>query len=245
MFLMQRLQAPPQCGPSDGVLPHHVFGGAMLGLGKEGWKVLDQLCTLDYMGAAEYEFGRLPQFLTFWAQRAGEGKILPFAFVMKVGEYEGSWERSPYRREKKPLPRMQDRVVYGLYGNWYSTPERLEADFRKVANKKLYVKEGAYTEKALDPVSDREKRSRPLGWIVLDDDAMLFVDETLWRAFAALFVVDLEGFEPPTVSASPDYALMNKPAMVAAAVACGVVSNKTQARKMKKPELLAALLAGE
>jgi len=61
--LWQRLEAPLPNANEPGTKPHHVFGGAMLGLKPEGWAAIDPLFTVAYMGAAEYEFGELPKTL--------------------------------------------------------------------------------------------------------------------------------------------------------------------------------------
>lgn len=77
--LMQRLKDPPCNTKPDTVKPHHVFGGAGLGLTQQMWDVLDPLFELEYMGAAEYEFGILPRALhTFSSQ-----KLAAFPVVLK------------------------------------------------------------------------------------------------------------------------------------------------------------------
>jgi len=78
--LLQRLKDPPGSTKPGTVKPHHVFGGAGLGLTQQMWDVLDPLFEVDYMGAAEYEFGVLPSALhTFSSQ-----KLAAFPVVLKT-----------------------------------------------------------------------------------------------------------------------------------------------------------------
>ena len=242
-YLMQRLSDPPK--RSGGLLDkaHRVFGGGMLGLSEDGWDALDQVCTIDYMGAAEYEFGVLPKFLQSWVERADS--LVPFAFVLKPGEYAGNWERG-YRSRKgqKPLPKLQRRVVYGIKpsGNFH-TVEELEAGFRKVVAPEdwSFVKGGAQTPGALDPITERDVRRGTRGWICLDADCCLFVNEEMWRGFGALFGQDFSDFDVPEVDLDPDYALMKKPELATQAVALGIYRTRTEANKMKKADLVSAL----
>ncbi len=240
LYLMQRLQAPRQHTKTEGPKIHHVFGGAALGLSGDAWKVLDAICTLDYMGAAEYEFGTIPRFLHSFALRRED--IRPFVFVLKVGEYNGHWERRHILVER-PLPKMQNHVIFGLHIGNDQHEAALEEAFRLVAQRSsaVYVKEGARMESALDPIKDHENTSRPLGWFCLEDDAMMFVDQTLFESFSELFSVDLAGFDIPVMDKMTDWALMKKSEIVAAAVAMGVVKTKSEANRIKKADLVAAL----
>jgi hypothetical protein len=242
-YLMQRLCDPPKRtgGPLDKA--HRVFGGGMLGLSEGGWNALDQVCKIDYMGAAEYEFGELPKFLRSWVERADS--LVPFAFVLKPGEYAANWERGyRSRKNQKPLPKLQQRIIYGIKpSDNFHTVEELEAGFREVVapGSRVYVKSGTRAEGALDPITERDVERGTRGWICLNADCCLFVNETMWRGFGALFGQDFSDFDVPEVELDRDYALMKKPELVAQAVALGVCRTKTEANKMKMAELVARL----
>jgi hypothetical protein len=253
MFLMQRLNAPRAHNMTDGVKLHHVFGGGLLGLSEDGWKVLDEVCTLAYMGSAEYEFGVLPKFLTSWV--AGHANLRPFAFVLKPGDYKTAWGRDTRSSRKSaapPMPPLRSKVIYGLVrvsaGTGKKEVQALETAFRAVASGELYVKAGARIDAALDPERDRKppyalRDDGPQGWIALGHDAMFFCAESMFEGFASLFELDLTDFEAPEVPALPDYATWAKPDLVHAAVASGICHTVTAARKQKKAALVEQLLA--
>lgn len=238
MYLMQRLEAPRK-GKPGAVKPHHVFGGAGIGLSQAGWDWLDQLCTLSYMGAAEYEFGELPKFLRSWGQRAEHGRA--HVFKLLPGEYQVSWERSWCRRRPKPLPPLQERVVYTLY--LADAPRRtpLEDALRRVFRGEVYVKAGSRHQSALDPLTPHDDTK---GWICLGEDGMAFVDEQMWRDFAAALGIDLAEVEVPVAAEKPHYAGMKKPELVAAAVAQGCFRTKSEALRTKKDDLIKLLGGG-
>lgn len=81
-YLIQRFTAPPEKTGSPLDNAHRVFGGAMR-LSEEAWDLLDAIFTVDYMGAAEFEFGALPQCLTRMLAAAdsfvrGSTEVTPF-----------------------------------------------------------------------------------------------------------------------------------------------------------------------
>jgi len=200
-YLMQRLLPPREKTGSPLDIAHRVFGGGMLGLSESAWDLMDQLCRIDYMGAAEFEFGALPKFMRSWQERADEGFDL-WCFKMRPGEYKPNWDRE-WVTKGKPFPPLQERIVYcirpkeGKYGREY-----IEDQFRRVARGSVRCKEDAMTRRALDPLeSDYRKVS---GWIVLTADCMIFVDEKMWRNFAELFGGDVSSVEIPEVVEKPN-----------------------------------------
>ena len=235
-YLMQRLLPPREKTGSPFDNAHRVFGGGMLGLSESAWDLMDQLCRIDYMGAAEFEFGALPQFLGSWQERAEEGFDL-WCFTLKPGEYKPNWERGFRRAKSNPLPPLQERIVYcirpkkGRYGREY-----IEEQFRGVALETVRCKEPANTRGALDPLESGYHKIS--GWIVLTADCMIFVDAKMWQDFAELFGGDVSSVEIPKVAEKPNYAAMKKDQLVQAAVALGMVRNKTEAGKIKKAELI-------
>jgi len=233
MYLMQRLK-PPRPGPPGMKAAHHVFGGGLLGLSQGAWDALDPVCTLDYMGSAEYEFGAVPAFFRAWVEQEQELDL--WYFDLKPGEYEVTYLRG--RKTKRPLPPVQTRRVYGIRtkDSRFSRGD-IEAAFRKVALGKTHVKSGAYHTRALDPVEEWDMGHRAvLGWLCLEENCALFTDETMWRGFATLFGAEAES--PPPLDLTPNWAAYKKPELVAAAVQLGCVSTKTEANKLSKQALV-------
>jgi len=64
-WLLQRLKKSRYNPDSKSPLAkaHRVFGGGMLGLNEKQWDLLDPIFEIDYMGAAEFEFGTIPKCL--------------------------------------------------------------------------------------------------------------------------------------------------------------------------------------
>ena len=118
-WLVQRLEAPrPKTGnPLDKA--HRVFGGAMLGLTEQAWDVLDQVCTVDYMGSAEYEWGNLPTSLHALAEDSE--KLVGFEFAIKANKIG-----KPYWREQPAEHRKR----------WYKKNRRREIDRAKASGRK-------------------------------------------------------------------------------------------------------------
>lgn len=251
MNLFQRLLAPRPNAASEGVKPHHVFGGAALELSPKAWSILDSLCTVDYMGATEYEFGTLPRFLGAWAGATPE--LCGFAFRLDPGDYEAHWmRRAPRNDGRPPLPPLRTRAVYGILraADADQRPHQIrhaERLFRAVAKGEEPVKGGGRFTAALDPERTRNppyplRDDGPRGWIALDLDAMFFVDVAMWRGFATLFGVDVSAVEIP-VEPVPDYATWRKPALAAAAVAEGIFGSKTAAMALSRENLIRCLEA--
>jgi hypothetical protein len=107
VWLVQRLEAPRDPNPFS-------FGGGYKngGLSDAGMAMIRNIFSFDYMGAAEFEFGAVPQALHFLA-RQGHGEknlvtgtvtfpegnvyyICPKEYEVDVKGYIGVWARYPY-----------------------------------------------------------------------------------------------------------------------------------------------------
>lgn len=238
-YLCQRLKQPPIQNLGVLSVAHRVFGGGMLGLTDKAWDLLDQHCTIDYMGAAEYEFGELPKLLGAVAAEADKGNLVSFAFLVGPHERKLNWERQ-YRARKRVFPPARVATVFGICHKTVVglVEERIRLLLQE--SKDTYVKGGGRFSSALDPVSEWDVKDPVMGWIEMSNGFLFFCDETMWRGFCGLF-----GVEPCSVPEAPatvDYTKMKKPELVACAVRLGMVRTKTEARKIPKPELLKQLV---
>jgi hypothetical protein len=219
----------------------------MLGLTEEAWDLLDRLCTIDYMGSAEFEFGKLPNFLASWMDRAEEGFDL-WTMVLKPGEFKPSWVRERLDNASSIYTPVKSSIVYfmrpmaGKDTGRHAPLDRetLETHFRAAAMGSIRSKDPHQASRALDPL-DTPLRRRVKGWIVLDEDCMIFVDQKMWEGFAELFGASTADVLIPKLEDQVDWASMKKPDLVRSAVTLGVVRNKTIATKMKKVQLVQAL----
>lgn len=156
----------------------------MLQLSEEGWKVLQQIFDIDYMGAAEFEFGALLRCLQELAQ--DHEKLTTFRMVLPKKEIEPSYCRGvrPRKGEKKvEYPDMKDGVVYVICRKEHA--KEVEAVIRKLAKRELRLKESSNFQRALDPIEEFD--SRCIGWLELDNGFFFFVDYEAYAKTAELF----------------------------------------------------------
>jgi hypothetical protein len=212
----------------------------MLGLSEGAWDVLDELCTLDYMGAAEYEFGTLPRKLSDLLDLAKADSLRSFAFALSPGERKLSYERqSHYFKSRKPLPPAQTVCVYGFGRD--TDLEAIQERIRILAwdREAFHVKCGTRLADSLDRDLFTPDQDPVMGWIELDNLFMFFSNQSMWEGFCALFNVPLCPI--PEVPIVPDYSRMAKKELCLVAVNLGVVRTKSEANKLSKNDLLAKL----
>ena len=218
---------------------YRAFGGGMMQLSDDAWAFLSKLCTLEHMGAAEYEFGALSQTMFDLVEEAKKGNIARFYF--DLGPHER--KLNPGRQwSRDPLPAAKNVRVYGLCRA--SQLEEVKERTRVLCATpgEFFIKRGSNVEYALDPISEYQ---RVVGWIELDNDFLFFKDKVMWDAFAKHAFGLPESDPLPSFPEEPDYAGMKKPELVKAAVALGVVRNKTAAGKIRKPELLKLIVGNQ
>lgn len=203
-WLVQRLGAPPRSELA--AKAEQVFGGGMLALKPEAWKLLQEIFSIDYMGAAEFEFGTIPNCLKAMAQ--DHDKLQAFEMVVEAKYIEPNWERTRTARTKRGSPRKKqpvhppvaDRTVYVLCRS--NDAEEVRARIRELATNKIRLKGGSCFPQALDPISEYDGRTQ--GWLELDNGFFFFVDKTMWRKTTALLTGnDPEAKPESTVAATP------------------------------------------
>jgi hypothetical protein len=178
-WLVQRLNRPPKSSIMGLADNPFSFGGGLRngGLSPEAMDLLRPIFSFDYMGAAEFEFGAVPQALQ---GMAGEDLVatkieIPLAEVIKPWDFVGE------------VP-AGDATIYLL------TPkEVVDATVERVrdwASGRPNLKEGLFLDRALLPKDDDWMRTE--GWLELDNGFMFFTSEQMWRATAELFGVDVD-----------------------------------------------------
>jgi hypothetical protein len=165
-WLVQRLQAPYKGNNNN---PFN-FGGGLPrgGICKECYDSLNQIFTFDYMGAAEFEFGIVPDVL---------GRIYR------------------YHNEGKSV---KGRLCIHGIPVYYLCHEAQKAEVDKriqeLAKGKVQLKERCYLDEALAArVPDNECRRKQrnyshyknyIGWLELDNDFIFFLDKDTLENFA-------------------------------------------------------------
>lgn len=161
-WLVQRLQQPTKpLGPfRDNPFP---FGGGYKngGLSDEAMGLLRGIFSFDYMGAAEFEWGAVPEAL----RRIAKAKLAAF------------------------LVDIEGRTVYVLAPvEWQAAVEARIRDFAKDYGPDHYrLKEPTRLHAVLN---DEPYTDRLAGWLELDNGFLFFTDETMWRHTCNLFGVE-------------------------------------------------------
>lgn len=186
-WLVQRLLPAPKS--EKAALVTQVFGGGMLGLRPEGWKAVQQVFDIDYMGSAEYEFGTIPKCLKELAEDAEN--LVATSIVVPVKNIEPNYNRQLAARTKagKPKkrqpvhPAITDHVVYVLCRKDHL--EGAEERIQRLAGNKIRTKGGTQFPRALDPIGEEYIKTN--GWLELDNGFLFFLDKDMWRATTVLF----------------------------------------------------------
>lgn len=190
--LLQSFTAPPKPMPDGSKnIMHRVFGGGMMQMSKALWDALDEVCTVHYMGAAEYEFGILPTRLGLILDNNKNMK--PGHMILGPHDFPDNYKRRR-RSEGEELPTKRHRAVF------YLCDEKLEEETRKrikeLASGKLGadIKMGCRFPEALDPLNEYDREF--LGWLDLNNGFMFFVDEDMWRGFQVMLGIKSERTSP-------------------------------------------------
>jgi len=203
-YLVQRLKKPP--ASSFQARASEVFGGGMMQMSGDAWRVLQQVCDLDYMGAAEYEFGAFPQAMQDMLRR--KYSLWSFAVTdvkpgiwrvnamdsFRYAEIRNAKERGekPPRMTKKHkahlmhlagLPPQEIPTVWVWSCDEIHNRDAVKDLIRRVADGKVRVKGGAHLY--FDPNPRWE--TRVFGWVDLNNRLCWFTDETMSKGWESLF----------------------------------------------------------
>ena len=96
-FLVQRLNKKPKS--EFHAKMSQVFGGGMIMMNQEGWKAIQSVCDLHYMGAAEYEFGTIPKCLESLAK--DHEKLTTFPLLIKREIIKPNWNHENAHRRAR------------------------------------------------------------------------------------------------------------------------------------------------
>lgn len=199
-YLVQRLDSPPKSEWSAKAA--QVFGGHFMQLSAEGWKTLQQIFNIHYMGAAEYEFGTLPKCLT---EMVGDNKeLVAFEVVVAKKDIKPNWDREMKHRrahqaavkeakrigakipKAKKLPGTpNDATIYVLCREKHR--EGATYAITQMAGDNVPCKEGHDVPRALDPIEEWDSETH--GWLELDNGFFFFIDKTMWERTCDLFGV--------------------------------------------------------
>jgi hypothetical protein len=190
--LIQRLELPSKL--SGGGLS---FGGGFKhgGLSDDAWDLLKDICTFDYMGAAEFEMGALPQAL-YAISKADDLE----AYTLDVtGNPEFSLLSQRWQAcDSSGLAKIKND--YKLSATVFVlAPKkiRLHVDqtiYRIAGGDEDFLQERTNLRRSVfcpwywsDHEEDAWEHSITQGWIELNNGYMFFASEDMWRDFCNLF----------------------------------------------------------
>lgn len=204
-YLVQRLKKPFDATPEGDwrAMAHQAFGGAKAELSKEALQLFRHVCSFDYMGAAEYEFGKIPTVLREIAAEKVLVKseyVLP-ANIIKPGYWRQVIAESERRKEleaakaegKKAKPAKPVEMPATLDMKFFilcteEEKEYAEALIRALAAGVQRLKESACLEYVLDPDPRREDFYKDLvGWLELNHGFFFFRDEQMCDRILNIF----------------------------------------------------------
>lgn len=161
-YLIQRLNKPRGNDTMSGLMNALSFGGGLIngGLSKESMELLRPIFSFDYMGAAEYEFGAVPQALSMMAKdikNYAPGKI-----------------------------RLNGMMVYYICRK--SETDEVEKLLMDLAKDKVRLKMSSHFSAALGLSKWFKKEDvKTIGWLELNNGFMFFTDEECFKKTCDLF----------------------------------------------------------
>ena len=183
-YLVQRLNTPIKRsgGPLDKA--HRVFGGAMMQISEKLWDILDEAFELDYMGAAEFEFGTVPKVLK--GMLDDHASLRSNKFVIERKDITENGDRKWGRKQKEvlPDPPTEPVTIYTLCREQHK--DGAEKIIRALASGERWdMKEQPRFVDALDPMPDFP--SRTAGWFELNNGFFWFISEEMWKRTCEMF----------------------------------------------------------
>ncbi len=191
--LMQRLTKPSP-RPSPEALPRQglaalggnpfSFGGGLVngGLSKEAMDQVSALFDFDYMGAAEYEFGALPEALKEVAHAAEIDGLVAQTISIPWSQIAKTWDEEGIR----PTGQAE---VFTICRKEHT--EALDMRVRQWAKGQMQngVKQGVWLNRYLLQHSTRE--GKVVGWLEENNGLFVFLDRDVWVKTAEFFGVTI------------------------------------------------------
>lgn len=179
-YLIQRLQKPSINKDGSVFINPFSFGGGLVsgGLSKDAMELLRNIFEFDYMGAAEYEFGAVPEALQAIAENVKDY----IAFSTKV-----KYQYKNYCLFSKPAKESQIskgtvEIFVICYKDWKDeVVDRITAkaagEYGKRKNS-FSTKAGVGLDRSLGGTEESDKRI--VGWFELDNGYFFFKDKEMF-----------------------------------------------------------------
>ncbi len=166
--LVQRLKKPV------GYSNPYSFGGGLKngGVKEDAMKKMGEIFSFDYMGAAEFEYGKLPEILS---------KILNNNSDFIRGSMKTCWKTVPWRTREELTGNAE--IYYLCHKNQEKEVKKRIAGWAMGNNVSGHTK----CSVCLDSNFDDGYYS---GWLELDNGFFFFVDKPMWEQTSKLFEIE-------------------------------------------------------
>jgi hypothetical protein len=174
-YLIQRLHKPVNNAVMGNLVNAFSFGGGLVngGLSKDAMKILRDICSFDYMGSSEFEWGAVPAALQFIAEQAGNKNIV-------VGELHFNTNEVVYWIAPKEYKKEVKNRIMQLRKDEYAWQKQEHCGL-----KDYFDRTDEYGE-------------RNVGWIELDNGYAFFTDKDMAEKFFKLFGQELDNTKSKT-----------------------------------------------
>jgi len=187
-YLIQRLHAPYNTtGPLADLVNAFSFGGGYVngGLTKDAMALLKNICSFDYMGAAEFEYGAVPAAFNIMAGQAGNNELV--AGRVKLKGYTQDYDEDRHAVATTKVEK-EFSVFFLCHKDWVTeVGARIHAF---ATDKHERTKERVCLHQALCPTYKWDTYHK--GWLELDNGFIFTIDPVMFRKFADVFGVKVE-----------------------------------------------------
>ena len=184
-WLIQRLQSSFEDTdtPLSKLLGVFSFGGEFVngGLSKEAMDLLSPIFSFDYMGAAEYEWGVVPETLNKIAKNIKN-------YVPKKIDVSYKYHEYSFLPESKEGTKLGKDIIYVLC---------LKDDFNEIKDRisKWAIGLGLGETRdyiGLDKSLAFPDKTRVKGWLELDNGFLFFTDKEMFEKLCCLFEIKID-----------------------------------------------------
>lgn len=172
------------------------FGCCGKGISDEADKLLTPIFTFDYMMAAQYEFGAVPNALNRIA--TGAKDFVAFRMEFPQSHVARHWREEIRARTKSGRPRKTPVITNPKPDPVFTEPAKVYVFCHKdervfvetiihqlVSNRYKKARDDVNLHCVLRPMDDYDK-SR-IGWLELNNGYFIYVDKEAWKKTVALF----------------------------------------------------------
>lgn len=170
-WLIQRLLKPK----NNKIFAAFSFGGGLKngGLTDEAMELLGEILSFDYMGAAEFEWGAVPEALRCLAKTK---ELSKHSIIIQAKDIKDRW---PPREGEK----YDDTEVFVVCNK--EQKDEVDKVIRSCFNSSLELKEPAYAALAVNKKCDPYRDIQ--GWLELDNGFFFSINKDMWEKMCKLF----------------------------------------------------------